>query len=424
MSVRTIRPFLTRAARIALATALCLAPSGAAAAPGAPPLVRVTRIDGSVLDAEAVRLDRGAKALAVRLAAGREEQVPLDTVVSLQFAGRSTAKEAAEPGTLSLEFTNGDVVFGQPTGGNGETIETISPLLGKKAFSIELLSRVLVAGNLDRRDRPEHFARTGNEDTAWVKVSRGRDVVTGTLEKFDKEKVVIDTGKTLGQMAFDWSELVALALVVTDPPKPKSDFRAIVFGADGSRLEGELREISADGVDLEWTLGGEFRLPARRVESIGFVSPKFAYLSDLAPVRVVEYPYVGDASDVLFPFQRDRSVDGNRISIGDSGYSKGLGVHSYCELVYDLGGSFARFASDVGIDDEVRAIEARGSVVFRVIVDGAVAWESPVLRGGEKAVRVPAVDLRGKRELRLVVDFADESDSGDRADWAGAFLAR
>jgi hypothetical protein len=383
----------------------------------------VTRIDGAVLDGESVRLDRGAKALAVRTAGGGDESVPLDAVVALQFADRA-AKDATDAGALSLEFTNGDIVFGVPSGGSAESIETVSPLLGRRTFSIDLLSRVLVPANLERRDRPEHFATAGGEDTAWVKVSRGRDVVTGTVEKFDRDRLVIDTGKTLGQMAFTYSELVALALVVTGEPKPVGDSHAIVFGADGSRLTGSLRAIGPDGVDVEWALGGEFRVPSRRVESIGFVSPKFSYLSDLEPVRVVEYPYVGDASDVLFRFQRDRSVDGNRLSLGDSTYSKGLGVHSYCELVYDLAGAYSRFSSDAGIDDEVRAIEARGSVVFRVIVDGTVAWESPVVRGGDKPLRVPTVDLRGKRELRLVVDFADESDSGDRADWAGAFLAR
>jgi len=418
---------LPRLALLAVAATLGLAaPARAqeAGAPPGPPKVRLTKIDGTVLAGESARLERGATAVALRTTAGKDESIPLDAIVSLQFFDRSVSKETPDPTTLSLEFTNGDVVHGVPTGGGAEAIETVSPLLGKRTFPIERLSRVLVPANLERRDRPEHFARTGNEDTAWVKVSRGRDVVTGTLEKFEKDRLTLDTGKTLGQLQFSYSELVALALVVTDPPKAASDFRAIVFGSDGSRLTGALRAIGPDGVDVDWALGGEFKIPAKRVDSIGFSNPKFSYVSDLEPVRVVEYPYVGDASDVLFHYQRDRSADGNRLSLGEAAYAKGLGVHSYCELVYDLAGAYSRFSADVGVDDEVRAIEARGSVVFRVIVDGTVAWESGVVRGGDAPIRVPAVDVKGKRELKLVVDFADETDAGDRADWAGAFLAR
>ncbi len=417
----TERPFRPTASALAALT-VALAASSAALAAGAK--ARITRVDGSVVEASSIRVDRGSPDLAAR-AADREVKLPLDSIVAIQFPARPR-KDAGDPGALTLEFLNGDVVSGLPAGGEAEAIEVVSALLGRKRFSVDILKRLLVPSNLDRRDRPSHFARAGNEDVAWVKVSRGRDVVTGTLARFGRDRLSIDTGPPLGTVSFSYAELVALTLVVTSPPPEAKDERvkAVIFGADGSRLTGTLRSISEEGADLEWALGGEFRVPLDRIESIGFESPRFDYVSDLDPFRAVEYPYVGDLGDVLFHWQRDRSVDGNRISLADAIYPKGLGVHSYCELVYDLGGRYSLFSSDLGIDDEVRGIEARGSVVFRVIVDGAVAFESPVVRGGDPVLRIPAIDLKGKRELKLVVDFADSSDAGDRADWAGAFLAR
>jgi len=55
--------------------------------------------------------------------------------------------------------------------------------------------------------------------------------------------------------------------------------------------------------------------------------------------------------------------DGRIITINGSQYQKGLGVHAYSEVVYDIGGQFSTFISDIGVDDEVGN---RGSVIFQV----------------------------------------------------------
>ncbi len=75
-----------------------------------------------------------------------------------------------------------------------------------------------------------------------------------------------------------------------------------------------------------------------------------------------------------------------------------------------------RFQARVGIDDSTGR---RGSVRFRVLVDGREKYVSPILRGGEKPVPVE-VDLTGAKRLELVVDYADRADVLDRADWLDA----
>jgi len=64
----------------------------------------------------------------------------------------------------------------------------------------------------------------------------------------------------------------------------------------------------------------------------------------------------------------DKSVDGHPLKIGDQRFAHGLGSHSRGEIVYDLGGRYARLEAEVGIDAEVGA---QGTATFSVYASGA-----------------------------------------------------
>jgi hypothetical protein len=70
------------------------------------------------------------------------------------------------------------------------------------------------------------------------------------------------------------------------------------------------------------------------------------------------------------------------------------------------------------------AARRRDTVRFKIHVDGKVAWESSVARGGEAPLEWPAVALEGARELVLEVDPTDDLHVADRADWLGPYLVR
>ena len=73
------------------------------------------------------------------------------------------------------------------------------------------------------------------------------------------------------------------------------------------------------------------------------------YLSALTPKSVDQKPYVGGAP-VIFPWRKDRSAANSPLKIGETVYEKGIGVHSYCKLVYELNGEYAKFMAEVGMD--------------------------------------------------------------------------
>jgi alpha-galactosidase len=109
--------------------------------------------------------------------------------------------------------------------------------------------------------------------------------------------------------------------------------------------------------------------------------------------------------------------DGRTITINGVVYPKGIGAHADSEIRYYLGGRCSSLSTDVGIDDE----KTTGSVIFRVLADGAVKAESRMLTGSDAAAHLTA-DLTGARWLTIQEDKANGSNDSDHGDWAGPVL--
>jgi len=118
---------------------------------------------------------------------------------------------------------------------------------------------------------------------------------------------------------------------------------------------------------------------------------------------------------------KNRTVDGNPLTIAGQTYATGLGTHSAAEFRYQLGGSYLRFVSDIGVDDEVGACS--GSVTFEVWADGEKLFDSGLIESGDPAVRVD-VDIAGRNELKLIVTDGGNGNMCDHADWGGAVLTK
>ncbi len=112
----------------------------------------------------------------------------------------------------------------------------------------------------------------------------------------------------------------------------------------------------------------------------------------------------------------DRSVAGNRLSIGGQMFTNGLGTHADSEFVINLGGNAESFSASVGIDDEV---SKHGSVVFKLLGDAdGVLWHSKELHGGDAPQSVN-LSLAGVKQLTLFVDSGGNHEF-DHADWSDA----
>ncbi|WP_343246021.1 NPCBM/NEW2 domain-containing protein, partial [Streptomyces sp. SID5785] len=88
------------------------------------------------------------------------------------------------------------------------------------------------------------------------------------------------------------------------------------------------------------------------------------------------------------------------LSIGGQQYAHGVSVHSRSSVTIDLNRTCTAYDALVGVDDLTLGL---GAVRFSVYVDGARAWQSPVVRGHDAAVPVH-VGLSGAKTIRLVVE--------------------
>ena len=125
------------------------------------------------------------------------------------------------------------------------------------------------------------------------------------------------------------------------------------------------------------------------------------------------------------PAERDRSngetgaSDGQTITLNGVTYSKGLGVHAYSEIRYDISNhGYELFVSDIGLDDETCGT---GSAVFKVYLDGVEKIDSGMMYSSSTTQTV-AIDIAGANELKLYVFDGGNGNQCDHADWADAKL--
>ncbi len=113
---------------------------------------------------------------------------------------------------------------------------------------------------------------------------------------------------------------------------------------------------------------------------------------------------------------RDFNLLGYRLKVADQAYTNGMATHAPSELYVELRGA-TRFLADVAVDDTSDQPDKR--VVFQVIGDGRLLWQSQPLKRGDRPVPVD-VDLSAFRAALLRVDPWRDGTAADHADWLNA----
>ncbi len=246
------------------------------------------------------------------------------------------------------------------------------------------------------------------------------DEVTGLIESLQSDKVTIKGN--LGPVEVAIRRVVGLIFNPALRRQPATQARAAWIGlGDGARLLAA--HLQLEGDSLEWTTLSGAKWKAAATDLV-FLMPRptsgfpgrAVYLSDIRPDAYRFLPYL----ETNWPYKTDRNVTGGQLRCGGRLYLKGIGVHSAARLSYRLDPPWSRFQAEVGIDDSTGG---RGSVGFRVFVDGVQKYASPPIRGGMPPQAI-SIDLSGAKRLDLVVDYGEAGDVMDRADWLNARLVK
>lgn len=250
-------------------------------------------------------------------------------------------------------------------------------------------------------------------DTIFISGGAELQEVDGLIEKVDANSLVFDRNDTLQSVPLARAYGVVLA-----SPLLKVDERpaCVLTLAGGTRLRADIKELKDGQVSLSLVEGVEISVPWEQVRRIAISSERLEYLSDLVALRGANKPVLAPNR----PWQRDRTVSGLPLQIGDQVYDKGLGLASGMSVTFPNEGLHDLFLAEIGIDIDSGV---RGDCEF-VVFCGEREMFRKRMRGGESAELVK-VDITGVSEVTLRVDYGEDLDIADHADWGDAcFLQR
>jgi hypothetical protein len=347
------------------------------------------------------------------------------TVLAADLVRWGQCVEQGRGGTLVL--ADGGLLAAEVVAADKDRLTADSDLFGTLKMPLESLAGITFHAPSDRRQHDAILDRLlrASGDVDRLILDNG-DELTGLFEGIARDAATFKTDA--GQVEIKTERITAILMnpALRRSPTVKDRPQCAWVGfSDGSRLLAA--QLLVDGDSLKVTAAAQTLSAAR--SSAVFLQPlggRTVYLSDLKPADYQQTPFL----DLRWPLQLDRNVTGGMLRSGGRLYPKGLGVHSAARLVYSLSPlllgkgpgvkAATRFEAHVAIDDSTAN---RGSVVFRVLVDGQERFTSRILRGGDAPVPV-SVDLRGAKQLELLVDYADRGDVLDHADWLDARLTR
>jgi hypothetical protein len=303
----------------------------------------------------------------------------------------------------------------------GAKMSFVSSLAGGKTLDLAAVSRVYFPSanrNLNDIDKICSGLKIPDRAMDFLIMQRKAGdfmVLDGVLKEINKENVIFSWKSENRKLAR--SSVVQLRLGGAKASSTGNVIGVMRGVQEGSRVpftaltfkDGEFKVAAPDLGDLA--------VRRSEVAAVEFNSDRVVNLSALKPADVKEHAFF----DKPFPMQINRSAGGGLLKLGGETHLSGLGLHSYCQVTYQLGGAYNMLVAMAGIDDSVRPA---GNARLTILGDGKELDKAIDVTG-----RTPPVQLRikvaGVKELVIRVDFgADKLDVGDQVDLAEARLIK
>jgi hypothetical protein len=201
--------------------------------------------------------------------------------------------------------------------------------------------------------------------------------------------------------------------------------RCVLTGADELSLRAAKVRLDGDVLQITTSSGVNVAWPWNEVTSADFSAGKLVFLSDLKPVSQSWQPLIPlptsavHAASIGQP-RFDRGGVGGPLSVwypdGDlspatghsESFAKGVALRSRTEIAYRLPHGFNRFLAVAGIDPATRS---SGDVLLSLFGDDRTLLEREMT--GHDAPLPLEIDVTGVKQLRIVVDYGENLDTGD-----------
>lgn len=373
----------------------------------------------------------------------RGKTIALEEVKHIRFDERAPAWAS----DANVVLLNKDELHGSigSWAEKGESFKLKTSSLGEVDVKIENVAaiffnapaereRTLHAKYLDWLQKPGFDGRPG-PDACYI---RAGGKATGTISTISKDGIKIEADK-IGTQTFALSALEAVVVGNaggSGAATPAKGTLVRIRTADGSSISGVVARYAEGKLELTHALG-TLTISSKDMLELFVLNGAFVYLSDLEPQKVEEsFPEGFERDPNRYGWKRDREVDkGDRIRLGGRSYDKGLGVHTYCALTYNLGGGYREFRSVIGLDDSTKFWGTNpndGQVTFRVLLGDAKKGtmkpakelpEGKLMKRGDAPFELN-INVEGVQTMTLVADYGNYLHVLGRADWADAHLVK
>ncbi|WP_121640898.1 DUF4073 domain-containing protein [Virgibacillus sp. Bac330] len=317
-------------------------------------------------------------------------------------------------------------------GGNGQGND--SAVWGDAKFLIGDKNVISIdTSKLDEAiEKAEHLKEGDYEKDSWKilqeKLKVGKSVLSNDMAKQNEiDNAARDIHAAITQLQkFKGKSPVIQATDVTFTEGKQVNFDNILAQVTASDVEdGDLTSKITYTTNYEENKVGDFKIEYKVVDSHKNVSTKIVKLT-VTPAQKQNHVYLSDidwvsAKSGWGKTKKDVTIDGSPLRLWDGKkdvtYKKGIGTHAYSETIYDLTGKdYGYFTSYVGVS---RKANHRGSVTFKVYVDGELVEETDVMKK-DTPQKLIKVNIAGAKQLKLVVTDSGNGQGNDWAIWGDA----
>jgi len=348
----------------------------------------------------------------VELKAGAESHsVPLRELLEIRFTAPADVPAPKEQG-IEVTLADGSKLQTQSLTSTTRQLELKGGSLGDLQVPLQAVAHIRL-GPAEEKLMAAWEALLEKEakgDLLVIRKGNVLDFLDGVIGEIDATTVRFLLGKDEIPVKRERVYGLIFARKRNNPGRPICEAEL----AGGNRVQ--LTAISWSGNEWKATLsaGADVTIPANGVRALDFSLGKVRYLSQMEPREVKYVPYF----DFVMKYQRDRSLDGPPIRLGDKTYSRGLAIHSQTLLRYRIGGEYRRFQAVMGIDESLFDKRQLGHVHVVIRGDGKVLLETDV--SGKDSPRPVDLDVSGVRDLEILVDFGENLSICDHLDLADA----
>jgi sRNA-binding regulator protein Hfq len=347
------------------------------------------------------------------------ERLATADVVRLEFPNRAEQR----PRASLIQLANGDRIVAGLSNMSDEAVVALwkaYPDLAPVQIPAAAVAGILVNLPENAVDKTRGFSQVfGRREKSDSVLLVNGDRLAGELKSFDQSALKLSQGGKVVEIDLPRVRGIAFSSELSSLPTPRRPRIAVTL-TDGSQLTGWNASCEGGGpLRFSSVLASSLELPLSAIAAIRFLDGRVTYLSDLQPTDSRLAPFFGAASRVRPAV--DHNAAGGPLIMRGRHYGKGLGTRSRIRVAYQLGAQFRSFQATASIDD---LAERKGSVRFAVELDGVRAWTSALITGGSRPLAVGPIDVTGKRQLVLVVEFGELADVDDWADWCDAIVIR